>query len=91
MPLLCYNTVSHNYAILGLQRKNKKKKTLYFFSVNTKSFTSHILKISTISLLLRTRELIDIFRTFDQIYLVFISKEVNIRYVFLSHNTNENF
>ena len=55
--------------------KNKKK--IYFFSVNTNNISSHVLKISAISLVLRTREIDDIFNTFDEIYLVFTSK-VNI-------------
>ena len=51
-----------------LYGKNKKK--IYFFSVNTKNISSHVLKISAISLVLRTREISDIFNTFDEIYLV---------------------
>ena len=59
--------------------KNKKK--IYFFSVNTKNISSHVLKISeisrvrTISLVLRTREISDIFNTFDEIFLVFTEKK----------------
>ena len=34
-----------------------------------------MLKISAISLVLRTREITDIFNTFDEIYLVFTSKK----------------
>ena len=56
-----------------LYGKNKKK--IYFFSVNTKNISSHILKKSAISLVLRTREIADIFNTFDEIYLVFTSKK----------------
>ena len=52
-----------------LNGKNKKK--IYFFSVNTKNTSSHVLKISAISLVLCTREITDIFNTFDEIYLVF--------------------
>ena len=52
--------------------KNKKK--IYFFSVNTKNISSHVLKISAISLVLRTREISDIFNTFDEIFLVFTEK-----------------
>ena len=55
-----------------LYGKNKKK--IYIFSVNTKIISSHVLKI-TISLVLRTREITDIFNTFDEIYLVFTSKK----------------
>ena len=50
-----------------LTEKNKTK--IYFFSVNTKNMSSHVLKISTISLVLRTREITDIFNTFDEIYM----------------------
>ena len=41
---------------------------------NTKNISSHELKISAISLVLRTCEITYIFNTFDEIYLVFISK-----------------
>ena len=54
-------------------RKNKKK--IYFFSVNTKNISSHVLKIPAISLVLRTREISDIFNTFDEIYLVSTEKK----------------
>ena len=57
----------------SLYGKNKKK--IYFFSVNTKNISSHVLKISAISLVLRTREISDIFNTFDEIYLVFTEKK----------------
>ena len=53
----------------------KIKRKIYFFSVNTKNILSHVLKISAISLVLRTREISDIFKTFDEIYLVFTSKK----------------
>ena len=56
-----------------LYGKNKKK--IYFFSVNTKNISSNVLKISEISLVLRTREISDIFSTFDEIYLVFTEKK----------------
>ena len=51
----------------------KIKRKFTFFSVNTKNISSHVLKISAISLVLRTREITDIFNTFDEIYLVFTS------------------
>ena len=53
-------------------KKNKKK--IYLFSVSTKSISSHVFKISEISLVLRIREMTDIFNTFDEIYFVFTSK-----------------
>ena len=46
------------------------------FSVNTKNISSHVLKISENSLALRTGEFTDIFITFDEIYLVFTSKNI---------------
>ena len=55
--------------------KYKIKRKFTFFSVNTKTISSHVLKISPISLVLRTRENADIFITFDEIYLVFTSKK----------------
>ena len=62
-----------------LNGKNKKK--LYFFSVNTKNISSHVLKISAISLVLRTREITDIFITFDETYFGIHRKKVNILYI----------
>ena len=56
-----------------LTEKNENK--IYFFSVNTKNISSHVWKISAISLVLRTREITDIFTTFNEIYLVFTSKK----------------
>ena len=60
--------------VFPLNRK-KQKENLLFFSVNTKKITSHVLKISAISRVLRTREITDIFNPFDEIYLVFTSKK----------------
>ena len=54
------------------EKYNIKK---YSFSVNTKNTSSHVLKISQISLVLRSRENANIFNTFDEIYLVFTSKK----------------
>ena len=51
-------------------RQEKKKKKIYFFDVNTKINSSHVLKLSEISFVLRTREFTDIFITFDEIYLI---------------------
>ena len=61
------------FPLVLTEKKNKKK--IYFFSANTKNITSHVLKISENSLVLRTREFTDIFITFDEIYLVFTSKK----------------
>ena len=55
--------------------REKNKKNIYFFEVNTKHISSHVLKISENSLVLRTREFTDIFIKFDEIYLVFTSKK----------------
>ena len=71
-PLSQAKLTRNNYKkvkFFSLYGKNKKK--IYFFSVNTKNISSHVLKISAISLVLRTREISDIFNTFDEIYLVF--------------------
>ena len=57
-----------------LYGKNNKKK-IPFLSVNTTNISSHVLKISAISLVLRAREIADIFNTFDEIYLVFTLKK----------------
>ena len=59
---------------LVLLEKKKEKENLLFL-VNTKNISSHVLKISENSLVLRTREFTDIFITFDEIYLVFTSKK----------------
>ena len=58
-----------------IETKKNNKKKIYFFSVNTKNISAHVLKISEISLVLHTRELTDNFITFDEIYLVFITKK----------------
>ena len=68
--------VSFDYVccrLVLLEKKNKKK--IYFFLVNTKNISSHVLKISENSLALLTREFTDIFITFDEIYFVFTSKK----------------
>ena len=72
------------FPLVLLEKKNKKK--IYFLSVNTKNISSHVLKISENSLVLCTREFTDIFITFDEIYLVYSTKKVNILYIFL-HKT----
>ena len=61
------------FPLVLLEKKNKKK--IYFFLVNTKTISSHVLKISENSLVLRIREFADIVITFDEIYLVFTSKK----------------
>ena len=55
--------------------KKKKKKEIYFFDVNTKYISSPLLKLSAISLALRTREITDISNTFNERYLVIASKK----------------
>ena len=64
---VCFDAVC--FSLVLLEEKNKKK--IYFFSVNTKNISSHVLKISENSLVLRTHEFTDIFITFDEKYLVF--------------------
>ena len=65
-----------------LNGKNKKK--IYFFSVNTKYNSSNVLKISAISLVLCTREITDIFNTFDENIFGIHLKKVNILYLLYS-------
>ena len=71
--------------------KNKKK--IYFFLVNIKNITSHVLEISAISLVLCTREITDIFNTFDETYLVFMNhlKKENILYSLTVHSQGSVF
>ena len=64
--------INEKWLIFPLTEKNKKK--IYFCSVNTKNISSRVLKISAISLVLRTRKITDMFNTFDEIYLVFTFK-----------------
>ena len=54
------------FPLVLLDKINKNK--IYFFSVDTKNISSHVLKISENSLVLRTRVFTDIFITFDEIY-----------------------
>ena len=56
-------------------KKVRNKKKSYLFSVNTKYISSRELKTSEFSLVLRTRENSDVFKTLDEIYLVFTSKK----------------
>ena len=65
--------------VFPLNGKNKKE-IYFFFLANTKNISSHVLKISAVQLVLRTREITDIFSTFDEIY--FPLKKVNILYLF---------
>ena len=48
---------------------------IYFFEVNTKYISSNVLKISVNSRVRSTSEIADIFRTWDEIFLVFIEKK----------------
>ena len=63
---------------------------IYFFPVNTKIISSHVLKISEISLVSCTREFTDSFITFDEIYLVFTLKQ-KIFCIYLRHHDYFNF
>ena len=51
------------------------KRKFNFVLVNTKTISSHVMKISENSLMLRTREFTNIFISFNEIYLVFTSKK----------------
>ena len=61
--------------------KYKIKRKIIIFLVNTKNISSHVLKISSISLVLRTREKADIFNTFDEIYLSHLMTKPTKRHV----------
>ena len=67
---------------LVLLEKKENKTKIYFFSVTTKNISSHVLKISENSLVLRTREFTDIFITFDSIFCIHL-KKVNVLYIFV--------
>ena len=70
-----------NVKFFFLTEKIKRKFT--FFTANTKNISSHVLKKkSVISLVLRTREITDIFNTFDEIFGIHL-KKVNILYLFV--------
>ena len=62
------------YSVTLLEIYNKN--TIYFLSVNTKYVSSNVLRISTFSLVIQTRENTDIFISFDEMHLVFTSKEL---------------
>ena len=47
---------------------------IYFFEMNTKYISSNVLKISVISWVRSTSEIADIFKAWDEIYLVFTEK-----------------
>ena len=76
--------VSFHAVCFPLVFLEKKFKENLLFSVNAKNISSNVLKISENSLVLRTREFTDIFITFDETYLVFTSKKVNILYILSS-------
>ena len=62
----------------------KIKRKFTFFPANTKNISSHVLKISAISLALRTREITDIFNSFYEIYLVLTTKKyISSLYIYL--------
>ena len=55
--------------------KYKIKRKFTFFFSKYQNISSHVLKISSISLVLSTHGDADIFNTFDEIYLIFTSKK----------------
>ena len=52
-----------------------KRKFTFFFKVKTKYISSHELKTSKFSFVLRTHENSDVFNSLDEIYLVFTLKK----------------
>ena len=66
---------NHSSILFVALNSNIHKKTITFFLVNTKASSSNVLQTSVILFVLLTREITDIFNTFDEIYLVFTSKK----------------
>ena len=60
--------------------RGRKKRKLTFFFVNTKNISSHVLKISDISLLLRTREFYFYSMKYIWYSVIITSKKGNILY-----------
>ena len=58
---------------------------IYFFEVNTKYISSSELKTSKFSRVCSTSENLDVFKSRDEIYLVFTDKKVN--FLFILYNT----
>ena len=78
-----HNKNNNNFDVVCFQsvlldRKSKKK--IHFFSAIIKNISSHVLKISEVSLVLLPREFTDI--TFSEIYIWYSPKKVNILYIF---------
>ena len=65
------NIISNKHAELSKIMEKSLRKKLKFFPLTEKieRNSSHVLKISAISLVLCTHEFTDIFNTFDEIYL----------------------
>ena len=61
---------------LYMHRRNKKRKNKFTLFTKYKNFSSHVLKISVMSLVLGTREIADIFNTFDE-YTLYSPQKVN--------------
>ena len=72
------------YDVRNAHCKQKSKKKIYSFSVNTiKKFLSRVMKTFKFSLVLRTRENTDVFITLDDNIYGIHSKRVNILYMLL--------
>ena len=79
---------------------SSKRKKIFTCIAKYQNISSHVLKISTILVALCTREISDIFNSFDIIHLVFSSKSkyplylhfrslVEIEYVVISNEKSE--
>ena len=86
-----------NVLIRAKLTKNDQEKSFFPLTENIRKFTLMgyipkivhlVLKISSVSLVLCTCEITDMFNTFDDIYLVF--KEVNILYIFVPDSVGIN-
>ena len=60
---------------------------IYFFEVNTKYISSSELKTSKFSRVRSTSENLDVFKSLDEIYLVFTDKKVNFLQVYFIQYT----
>ena len=79
--ILLWFGLKHGKLINQKSSKKYKIKENLLFSVNTNYMSSRELKTSEFSLVLRSRENSDVFKTLDEIYLVFTSKKGNIFYI----------
>ena len=66
--------MSQYYLMFDLNIKVDHIEDIYFSEVNTKYISSNVLKISLITRVCSTNEIIDIFSIQDEIFLIFTKK-----------------